>query len=405
MNAPAAASEMPYRQEASPPPWAGFALTVLVRWKRFLVLFPLVVTLGAGVVAFMLPKEYAATARLLVPESGNNLVASLLGGGVRSAASRFLGSGVQVGGFARYLALLNSDTIGLAVVDSFGLVRVYQTSQKVGPREAALKELRERSAFEVDDEYEYLRISVLDQSPERAARITNAYVSLLNTESQRLSTQSAREYGRFIGNRYTKALSDTDSLLDRTRDFQQRYGVINLEAQTTAYFEQMGRLRAEQTRLQASLEGLRPQFGPESPEIAAVEQALAEVNRQYSAAQRGSEQAFPVAREGVPTVVREYATLERDRLIQEKTLEALAPMYVASQLEEDRNTSALQVLDQARPPARKAAPKRLLIVALAALSSVVLAFAFAFAWEGWRSAARTLAQWAQEAASAHSRQV
>lgn len=380
---------------ASAPPTWRFGLGVLRRWRRFLVLFPLTVTLGALALAFLLPKEYRATARLLVPDSGNNLVASLLGGGARAAASRFLGSGVQVGGFARYLAILNSDAVGLAVVDSFDLVRVYDVADKPGPRDAALKELRERSAFEVDDEYEYLRISVLDRHPERAARMANAYVRLLNAFSQRLATQSAREYRAFIETRYLRALSDTDSLLNRTRAFQQRYGVINLEAQTTAYFEQLGRVRAEQIRLQSTLEGLRAQLGPEASEIAAAEQALAEVNRQYAAILGGSEQALPVARQGVPSVVREYAVLERDRLIQEKTLEALAPMYVASQLEEDRRTEALQVLDQARPPVRKAAPKRILIVALSALSAVVLALVFAVAWESWRVLSRRMAVWSR----------
>ena len=368
-----------------------FALGALYRWRRFLVAFPALVTAGAVAVALLLPNEYRATASVLVPDASSSLLASMLGSSVKSAA-RFLGGGVQVAGYTRMLAILNSERVIGAVADSFDLVRVYDTGNEPDPRAAARDELRDRAAFEVDDEFEYLRVSVLDRDPRRAAAMANLFVRLLNETSTALSTESAGEYRTFIERRYRAAETASDSLLGAVQAFQQRYGVVDLSAQTRAYFEGVSGLRAQQARLQVQLEALRSQAGPEAPEVQGAERALAEATRQFNQALRGGDQAFPVGRGGVPAMTRAYAELERERLIQRSTMEVLAPMYATAQLEETRQTDAVQILDRAAPPARKAEPKRSVIVALSALSALVLGFVFVLAWELWRWYAPALAR-------------
>ena len=374
-----------HRQKAS-----LFVLGALYRWRRFVIGLPVLAGLVAVVIVLLKPNEYRAAARVLTPSESNSLLSAMLGGNTARTAARFLGSGVGVGDYTRLLAILNSRRIAEAVVDSFNLVQVYDLRDAKHPREETLDELDARTDFEVDNEYEYLRIAVLDRSPQRAAAIANLFVRLLNRTNTALATQNASTYRRFIEVRYRAAETATDSLLDRFKEFQQRYGVYDLPAQTQAYFEQMGQLRQEQARLQVQLEGLRVQFGPESPEVQATERALSEATRQFNRAIQGSEQAFPVPRAGVPSVAREYAQLERERMLQMSAMEVLAPMYAAAQMEENRTTDAVQVLDLATPPAKKAAPARSLIVILVGLSTFLLTVLFALGWELWRRVAPTL---------------
>ena len=357
--------------------------SALYRWRRFLVGFPVLVAAVAVAIALRLPNEYRATASVIVPDANSSMLSAMLGGTARSAA-RFLGGGVTVGGYTRALAILHSERVMGTVADSFGLVRAYETENERDPRAAARGELRERAFFEVDDEFEYLRISVLDRDPRRAAAMANLFVRLLNERNTTLATESAAEYRAFIERRYRTAEAASDSLLDAVQAFQRQYGVIDLPAQTKAYFDGISALRTEQARLQVQLEALRGQAGPESPEVQATERALGEATRQFEGALRGGDQAFPAGRGGAPGVARAYAELERERLIQRSTMEVLAPMYATAQLEESRQTDAVQVLDTATPPAWKDSPRRSLIVVLAGLSAFVLAVLFALAWELWR---------------------
>ena len=153
------------------------------------------------------------------------------------------------------------------------------------------------------------------------------YVRLLNRRNSELQTQNARSYRAFIETRYLQANAQTDSLLDRVQAFQRRYGVFDLPAQTQSYFASLGALRTQQARLEVEREALRAQLGPDSPELQSADQALAEATRLYEQALAGSEQSLPVARAAVPLVAREYAEIERSRLIQQGTLEAITPMY------------------------------------------------------------------------------
>lgn len=372
-------------------------LAALYRSRRLLSGLVLLVAAASVGITLMMPNVYEARARVLAPDASSSLLSSFLGNSTASMARRFLGSGTSVGTYTRPLAILTSRTVNEAVMDSFGLVRVYEFEGAKGAREKTLEELEARTFFGVDEQLEFLTISVRDESPQRAAAMTNLYVRLLNRTNSALSTENARSYRAFIQERYDLANQAVDSLLDAAAAFQRRYGVIDLPAQTQAYYTQMGALRAEQARLQVQLRALRSELGPEAPAVQAAEQALAEATRQYQAALNGAEAALPVARGAVPTVAREYAQLERERIMQTAALEVLGPMYEAARMEEGRQVETVQVLDLAVPPSRKVAPKRSLIVVASVLSAFLLGVAFVLAQASWRRHRGAIVAWMERA--------
>lgn len=360
--------------------WEVLADLLQHRWR--ILGFSTLSALAAVVVALLLPNEYVASARLLVPETNNSLLAAFAGG-QRSAAARFL-TGGATSTYTRPLAILTSRNVAEAVVDSFDLVKVYEIDPGPTARQEALDELAVRANFGVDSGYEYLNVSVKDRDPRRAAEMANYFVHLLNLRSNTLATQTASGYRQFLERRYEQANLSLDSLLDAVRAFQQRNGVIDLQAQSQAYFSQLGLLRSEQARLQVQVQGLEQMYGPEAPEVQAAQQALAEATRLYQQALGGHEQAFPVARGQVPQVVREYADLERERVLQKSVLETLTPMVEAARMEEMRQVETVQVVDMAVPPVRKSEPKRSIIVLATALSALLLALAAAVLHGQWR---------------------
>lgn len=363
--------------------------SVLYRSRTFIIGASVLVALMAAGLTLMLPNQYRSSTRLLVPDQSNSLLSTLLGG-TAGRAARFLGSGMQASAYSRSLALLTSRSVAEAAVDSFQLVRVYETLDEPDPRAAAVEELQERATFGVDNEYEFLFVSVLDPDPRRAAALANFFTRALIERSNTLATANASAYRRFIETRYTQATQDVDSLLDATKDFQRQYGVYDIEAQTQAFYTQLGQLRAEQVRVQAQLEGLRQQFGPESPEVRSAESVLAVATRAYQSLISGQDASLPVGQQQLPELARAYSQLERERLIQKATLEEITPLYEAARLEEQRKIDPIQVVDYAIPAPKKESPRRSLIVVAAFVSALLLSSALALLWHLWRSRGRRL---------------
>jgi uncharacterized protein involved in exopolysaccharide biosynthesis len=356
-------------------------LSTLYRWRRFIAGVTLLMAAASVVISLLLPNEYRATTRLLLPDSGSGGLSAALLGDLSSVAKGFLGG--QVGDYTRYLALLTSRTTYETLVDSFDLVTVYKVEDKKFPREEAIKRLEDNLEFVVDKEYEFLSVNVLDRDPERAAAMANFLARFLNHTQARLSSETAGNLRRYVEQRYAEAQSAVDSLLDATRVFQQRYGVFDLSAQTQGFFTYLAELRANTLQAEIQYEALRERLGEENEQVKTYRDLSRSAARKYADAVGGREALLPVPQNTVPEVVRQYADLERERIIQTRILEIVAPLLEQARFEELRKVEAVQVVDMAFPPALKAAPKRSIIVVMATLSAFLLTVLFVLVYTWW----------------------
>ncbi|HEX7069843.1 MAG TPA: GNVR domain-containing protein, partial [Rhodothermales bacterium] len=126
------------------------------------------------------------------------------------------------------------------------------------------------------------------------------------------------------------------------------------------------------------------QFGPENPQVAALRDAVRAAQRQYQAALAGQEKLMPIPTSEVPTMARAYVDLERERMIQTRILEVIAPLLEQARMDELREVEAVQIVDAAEPPVKKSAPHRTIIVLATALSAFLLAAFYVLAKEWWR---------------------
>lgn len=355
----------------------------LYRWRKFIAGVTVAVAISAVVISLLLPNWYRASARVLVPESASGGLSSAILGNLPAAATALLGGGPG-GDYTRYLALLTSRSMMEAAVDSFNLIQVYEVEGKETPVDAAVRQLRDNAEFEIDMEYDFLHVSVLDKDRERAAQLANFFVRRLNEVNARLTSESASNYRQFIQNRYFEARAEMDSLLNATQRFQQEYGVFDLPAQAQGFFEQVATLRAGALEAEISHEALRAQYGPDNAQVRSMREVAEAANRKYRQALEGREELLPVPRSEVPAVARQFVALELEGTIQRTILEVLGPVYEQARFQEERETQAVQVVDEAIPPARKAKPKRSIICILATLSAFFLAVAFVLVYEWWK---------------------
>lgn len=359
---------------------------IRVAWsrRRFIALATTLVAIVAVVVLLLIPNEYRASARVLAPQANSiNPLSAVLGRNLSSAASALLGG--SSGDYARYLTILTSRAFREEVVDTFELISVYDVADAKYPLDAALEELAARTEFPVDLEYEYLSVSVLDRDPQRAAEMANYMVRALNRRNAQLSSQSASSFRRYVQQRYDATVGAVDSLLDASQAFQQQYGVYDVTAQTQAFFTQIGEMSSEMARQEIEYEALRSQFGADNPRVQGYADALAAARRRYQQALGGSEQLLPVPQSSMPLVVREYLGLERDLTIQRSILEIVGPMLEQARFQEEQQGEALQVVDPAVAPVKKAWPRRTILLAIIVLSAFVLALLLVLFHATWRT--------------------
>lgn len=354
----------------------------LYSWRRFIIGVTAAAAVASVVISLLLPNWYRASARVLMPEGQGGLSSAILGN-LPAAASALLGGGPG-GDYTRYLAILTSRSMLEAAVDSFNLIRVYALEENDNPLDDAVRQLRENADFEIDMEYDFLHVAVLDKDRERAAQMSNFFVRRLNELNARLSSESASNYRRFIEGRYLEARADLDSVLNATQRFQEEYGIFDLPAQTEGFFEQVAELRQGALEAEIRHEALLAQYGSDNAQVQSMAEIAQAANRKYQQALAGQEQLLPVPQSEVPTVAREFVNLELELTIQRSILEVVGPLYEQARFQEEKETQAVQVIDEAVPPARKAKPKRSIICVLATLSAFFLAIGFVLLYEWWR---------------------
>jgi uncharacterized protein involved in exopolysaccharide biosynthesis len=146
-----------------------------------------------------------------------------------------------------------------------------------------------------------------------------------------------------------------------------------------------------QSRIQyESLNALYGDAGNE--QVGAARAALETAEGELAALTSGGSEVMPVPLQQLPQVGRRFGQLQQEMMIQGKILEFIRPMYEQALFDERRVTSAVQVIDEAVPPTRKAKPKRSLIVVGATLSAFVLICAFVVAGAALRRGAPAISQ-------------
>ncbi len=360
--------------------WRSIA-TVVSRWK-FIAAITALAAIASVVISLILPKWYQSTARVLLPESAGGSGLSAVMGDLGPAAMSILGGGG--GDYIRYQAILNSRSLLNDAVEKFGMEHVYDLHDPVMARADAIEILQSNLSIEVDRDYEFLSISAMDKDPKRATEIANFLVSELNKKNTILASANAANFRKYIENRYQETEVALDSSRIKLQRFQERSGIIELEAQVEGFMDLMANYRAMALQGEILYEGYVGELGKDNYMAkAALERVLA-ARRQQKLLTSGSDPIMPVSMADLPAVSGEYASLIQDVMINAKILELSRPLLEEAIFNEKKESPSVQVLDEAIVPVRKAKPKRSLIVIGSTLSAFILALLFVLISTWWR---------------------
>ncbi|MBI1807848.1 MAG: hypothetical protein HYR76_12440 [Ignavibacteria bacterium] len=337
-------------------------VSILVKWRKFIAINFVVVTLGAVIISLLLPKWYKATASILPPKD-QGLFSSL---GVAGSVLKGLAPNQRIGGLGQktgtynFLAILKSRSAMEAVVRKFDLMNEYDVSDS--SMEKALEELQDNVSFEVQDD-DNITVEVLDKSPQRVAEIANYFVEQLNTISNQLGTREARNNREFIEKRIGESKDELRRTEDALKAYQEKSGVMVAPEQNSSSISAIAEMYGMKAKKEVELAILRRTVTGENAMIRQLEVELSELNKKLGT---------------FPQVGLESFRLYRDAAIQQKVVEYLIPLYEQAKIDEQKDTPVILVLDKAVPPERKFKPKRSIIVISSGLSALLLSLVAAF---------------------------
>ena len=320
------------------------SLSILIAWRRFIIINYLVVFIIVVIIVFLLPKWYRATASILPPK--DQTLQNILGGSssiLRGLSAARLGGFGQSPGTYNFLAILNSRSTMEEVVNKFNLNEVYGFPQNL--TEETIKQLRDNSSFETQDN-ENIDIQVLDKDPIRAAAMANYFVEILNRRSLELGTAEAKSNREFIGHRVDEVKDSLGIAEDRLKEYQEKSGMI-MTPEETGGIKAIADLYAMKAKKEIETAILVKTVSPENDALKQDRIELAEITEKLS---------------GIPQAGLTSVRLYRDAITYEKMLEVLLPMFEQAKINEQKDIPTLLVLDKAIPAERKIKPQRLLII-------------------------------------------
>ncbi|MCZ6634178.1 MAG: Wzz/FepE/Etk N-terminal domain-containing protein [bacterium] len=366
-------------------------LAVIVRWRRLIFFSFFTVTLCTAGVSLILPKSYRAYALIYPPQESqdalgisailNNLSTNLLG----------IGEGKIVA--TDFEPVLTSETVRLAIADSFNLADRYET----GTRQELLDEVGTRLQIELSRE-QFLSVSYEDETPRLAADITNAFVKRLDQTLRSRSREKARGYRQYLATRLNQARQDVYQSELSYSKFQTKYHAYDLETQAKAQIESADLLFVSLAELHIEREVAARTMTADNPhlkelviKIDATRKAIDEMlmGGNLTGLKEGERNGtlptpfIPFSQ--IPDLGLKAFGLMREIKIQNAILAFVQQEYEKTLFEENRDTPVVTVLDWAVPPDFRSSPRRTLMVVTAGGLSLMLSVLLAFIFEALKN--------------------
>jgi capsule polysaccharide export protein KpsE/RkpR len=360
--------------------------------RSFILRTVLVALLTSTIVAFLWPKHYTATTRLMPPGYGANSEMALAlpaladqakggggggisGGGILGLASQFLG--INTSG-ELFVGVLQSQTVEDRVIAKAGLMSVY--SEKYV--EDARKTLESHTDIYVGPRTGILSISVSDRKPTRAAEIAKAYVTELNWVLAEVNTSSAHRQRLFLEERLQQIKQQSEADAKEFALFASQNAAVDIPSQAKAMVTAGAELQSQLIVARSELRGLQQIYTPKNVRVRALQGRVDELERQaekfggkdVDAAKDtalASGDLYPSVRQ-LPLLGVKYLDLYRRARVDDAVFELLTKEYEIAKIQEAREVPTAQVLDAAVIP-EKSSRHRLLIILCSGLAGFLLA--------------------------------
>jgi capsular polysaccharide biosynthesis protein len=215
-------------------------LAYAIKWRKHLMILAIVAIVLSAAISFIIKPKYKAEV-IFYPTTinsiGNSLFTDL---NKREADPLAFGEELEA---ENALQLLSSSAMTGRIIKDFDLMKHYDIEPKANQ---ARTKLANKFNSNIDFErtrYLSIKISVLDESPEMAARIANGIAEIYDTVKTEIQMQLARQAFQIIESEYRKKEKEITDIRDNLKKLAEN-GVTNYEEQARALAEEIAKLQS-----------------------------------------------------------------------------------------------------------------------------------------------------------------
>ncbi|MDR3578488.1 MAG: Wzz/FepE/Etk N-terminal domain-containing protein [Oryzomonas sp.] len=339
-------------------------LRVIARRKSVVIRICTAAVILAVCYSLSLKNIYTASAKILPPQkdSGGGLSALLSQTGGLAALAGGMGG---LGGSADlYLGVLKSRSVADAVIKRLNLQKEFKAKTIDDTR----RRLEAAVTFKAGKDG-IISIDADSEDPQQAAQLANTFVDELGRRSVELNLSKAGTERMFLEKRLEVVKQDLRNAENDMKAFQERYKTFKVDSQATVAIEGIAHLKAEIISKEAQLASLSNTMTDENSDVKVLKAGIARLKSQLgSMTGSGGSDVIPAVG-NIPALGMEYVRKMRELKTQEAIFEQLTKQYEVAKINEAKDTSSVQVLDEAVVPLKKSKPKRSMIVILAAVTA------------------------------------
>ncbi|MBJ6749684.1 GumC family protein [Geomonas anaerohicana] len=346
--------------------------------KRKMLIFKIcgLAIVTSVIYSLLLPNIYSSTARVLPPqkEGGGGLSALL---GQAGGLAAFAASGGVTGGSDLYVGILKSRSVSDAVIRRPDISPGFFGKTQEEARNLVSSAVRIQAGKDG-----IISITAEDKDAKRSALLANAFVKELGETTVRLNLSKASTERIFLEKRLNMVKNDLQAAEDALKAFSQANKVVQVDAQAKASIEGIARLKGELASKEVQLAVIRTKQTEESPDVKATVSAIKQLKGELEAISGSGGNGGGIPSLGnVPGVSLEYTRKLRELKTQEAVFEQLTKQYEVAKINEAKDSSSFQVLDEAVVPMKKSGPKRSQIVMTSAIVALFISLVAIFIQE------------------------
>ena len=358
-------------------------------WNQRQIIFRV---MGAALVlstliAFLIPKRFESTTRLMPPTEGSAgmaLLASMAGGRSGSAGGASLGSSSGLGSIAGdllgmkssgalFIGILQGTTVEDDLINKFDLRKLYRDKYW----EDARKDLEDKTDVTEDRKSGIIVIRVTDKSPQRAAAMAQEYVDELKRLLTQVDTSSAHRERVFLENRLAQVKDDLEAAEKNFSEFASKNTALDIQAQGKAMIEAGASLEGQLIGAETELQSLKQIYSDNNVRVRTMQARVNELQHQVEKLggkfdsvtgpnAEPNQSIYPSIRK-LPLLGVSYADLYRNAKLQEAIFETLTQGYELAKVQEAKESPSVKVIDPPNVPQKKSYPHRLLVILVGTL--------------------------------------
>lgn len=345
-------------------------LTALARQKKILFMVPLLTGALAIAAAFLIKPTFSSTAVILPPQQQSSGVSAMLGqlGGLAGAAGGIAG---LKNPNDLYVAMLQSRTIADRLISQFDL----KTRFEVETLDEARKKL-DGMATSSSDKAGTISVLVEDKDPKFAAELANAFVSELSNLTKGLAITDAAQRRLFFEKQLIAVKDDLANAEIALRKTQESTGMLQLDGQVQGIIRNVAQLEGTIAAKEVQLNAMRSFATNNNPDLLRLQGEIQGYQAQLEKLKTGKlskDGDLMVPTGKIPEVGIEYIRSLRNVKYQETIFELLSKQYELAKIDEAKESSSIQILDNAVPAEKKSKPKKMIIIFLGFIGGGFLA--------------------------------